>query len=60
METTWNVTKAAMNLRKHGIRFEDAITIFDDPLIVDMEDPWHSMMNSGCSPPEPRTESATA
>lgn len=42
MEKTWNTTKAAMNLRKHGVRFEEASTIFDDPLIIVMDDPWHS------------------
>jgi uncharacterized DUF497 family protein len=42
VETIWDVIKAAMNLRKHGVRFEEAITIFDDPLVVDIEDPWHS------------------
>ena len=40
--TTWDAIKAAMNYRKHGVRFEEAVTIFDDPLIVDIEDPWHS------------------
>lgn len=30
----WDATKAAKNLRKHGIRFEDAATVFLDPLFV--------------------------
>ena len=30
----WNVSKAAANRRKHGIRFEDAATVFLDPLFV--------------------------
>lgn len=30
----WNAEKAAANLRKHGIRFEDATTVFMDPLFV--------------------------
>lgn len=30
----WNATKAKSNLRKHGVRFEDAATVFDDPLFV--------------------------
>lgn len=42
MQTTWNATNAALNHRKHGVRFEEATTIFDDPLVVDMDDPWHS------------------
>lgn len=31
-----------MNHRKHGVGFEEAVTIFDDLLIVVMDDPWHS------------------
>jgi uncharacterized DUF497 family protein len=30
----WNAAKAAMNARKHGVRFEDAATVFADPLFV--------------------------
>ena len=30
----WDPTKAASNLRKHGIRFEDAALVFDDPLAL--------------------------
>lgn len=30
----WDSVKAASNLRKHGIRFEDAATVFLDPLFV--------------------------
>ena len=30
----WNVDKAASNHRKHGVRFEEAATVFDDPLFV--------------------------
>lgn len=30
----WNAAKAASNLRKHRIRFEDAATVFLDPLLV--------------------------
>ncbi|MGH8737158.1 MAG: BrnT family toxin [Burkholderiales bacterium] len=30
----WDAAKAASNLRKHGIRFEDAATVFLDPLFV--------------------------
>lgn len=28
----WNADKADLNLRKHGIRFEEAATVFADPL----------------------------
>ena len=30
----WDTGKAAANRRKHGIRFEDAATVFMDPLFV--------------------------
>lgn len=34
--------KAATNLAKHGVSFEEAKTVFDDPLYVDFYDPDHS------------------
>ncbi len=30
----WSAVKARQNLRKHGVRFEDAVTVFFDPLYV--------------------------
>lgn len=42
MEFTWNPDKAAHNLRKHGVSFMEAGTVFDDPLAVTYEDPDHS------------------
>ena len=30
----WDAAKAEANQRKHGIRFEDAATVFMDPLFV--------------------------
>jgi uncharacterized protein len=30
----WNQDKAQVNWRKHGIRFEEAATVFSDPLFV--------------------------
>jgi uncharacterized DUF497 family protein len=38
----WDRNKAARNLSKHGVSFEEAKTIFDDPLYVDFYDPDHS------------------
>jgi hypothetical protein len=34
----WDEQKADINLRKHGIRFEDAARVFDDPLAVTDQD----------------------
>jgi hypothetical protein len=42
MEFEWDEDKAAANLAKHGISFEEARTVFDDPLYVDFYDPDHS------------------
>ena len=42
MEFEWDRNKAAANLLKHGVPFDEAKTIFDDPLYVDFYDPDHS------------------
>ena len=38
----WDPAKAADNLRKHGVSFDDAATAFADPLSVTIGDPDHS------------------
>jgi uncharacterized DUF497 family protein len=43
MEFEWNPKKARTNLRKHGISFEEAVTVFDDPLATYYQDPDHSI-----------------
>ncbi|NJL58111.1 BrnT family toxin [bacterium] len=42
MQFEWNNEKAASNLTKHGVSFEEAKTVFDDSLYVDFYDPDHS------------------
>jgi uncharacterized protein len=42
MRFDWDENKAASNLSKHGVSFEEAKTVFDDPLYVDFYDPAHS------------------
>lgn len=42
MKFEWDDAKAAANLRKHGISFEEAKTVFDNPLAVIFEDEAHS------------------
>jgi uncharacterized DUF497 family protein len=42
MQFEWDISKAASNLSKHGVPFEEAKTVFDDPLYVDFYDPDHS------------------
>jgi hypothetical protein len=41
MEFEWNPEKAAINLRKHNISFQEAATVFDDSLSVTFPDPDH-------------------
>ena len=38
----WDKQKAKINQRKHNISFEEASTVFDDPLAVNFDDPDHS------------------
>ena len=42
MTFEWDARKAAANLKKHKIAFEDAATVFLDPLAVTFADPDHS------------------
>jgi len=42
MKFKWDEAKAAKNLVKHGVQFEEAQTVFDDPRCVDFYDPDHS------------------
>ena len=41
-EFEWDPIKAAINLRDHGVSFEEASTVFADPLAMLMADPDHS------------------
>ena len=38
----WQVSKAETNFRKHGVGFEEALTVFADPLARIFDDPGHS------------------
>jgi uncharacterized DUF497 family protein len=42
MQFDWDSTKATINLSKHGVSFDEAKTVSDDPLYVDFYDPDHS------------------
>ena len=42
MKFTWDPRKAEGNLRKHGIAFDEAITVFGDPLAFIFDDIAHS------------------
>jgi uncharacterized DUF497 family protein len=43
MRFTWDPKKAAANLRKHGVAFEEASTVFRDTLSETGSDPDHSV-----------------
>lgn len=46
MEFEWNPGKAELNYIKHGISFEEAATVFSDPLSVTFPDLDHSIGES--------------
>ena len=49
MRWTWDPDKAAANRLKHGLSFETAVLVFDDPLQASRPDPhpagdrWHTI-----------------
>ena len=43
MRFEWNALKAAANLRKHGVSFDEAASVFFDPLSATGDDPDHSL-----------------
>jgi hypothetical protein len=43
MHFEWDSEKAAENLRKHGVSFDEAATVFFDPLSTTIPDPDHSV-----------------
>jgi uncharacterized protein len=39
----WDPRKEARNIRKHGVSFHEAATVFGDPLALTYHDPDHSI-----------------
>ena len=39
----WDDNKSRENERKHKVSFEEAITVFDDPFVVTIDDATHSI-----------------
>jgi uncharacterized protein len=39
----WDKSKATANIRKHKVSFEEAITVFSNPLAVIFDDEEHSL-----------------
>jgi uncharacterized DUF497 family protein len=46
MEFEWDSDKAILNFEKHGVSFQEAATVFNDPLSVTFPDPDHSIGES--------------
>lgn len=46
MHFEWDGRKAAANLRKHRVAFDEAVTVFYDPLAATFGDPDHSQEES--------------
>ena len=42
VQFTWDPAKAAANLSKHGVSFEDAASVFRNPMAKVLPDPTHS------------------
>ncbi len=43
MEFEWDPKKATANIQKHNVTFQEAATVFGDPLAVTFYDPDHSV-----------------
>jgi uncharacterized DUF497 family protein len=44
----WDPKKSKRNLEKHGVSFEEAVTVFYDPLSATFDDPDHSFDEYRC------------
>jgi uncharacterized DUF497 family protein len=44
MEFEWDSSKASENVQKHGVAFQEAATVFGDPLAITFDDPDHSLI----------------
>lgn len=42
MQFEWDPNKARWNFKKHGVTFDEAVTVFYDPLSATFDDPDHS------------------
>ena len=43
MHFEWDPKKAERNRKKHGVSFEEAVTVFYDPFAATFDDPDHSV-----------------
>jgi uncharacterized DUF497 family protein len=43
LQFEWDETKAAKNIGKHRVSFDEAATVFDDPMFITFVDEEHSV-----------------
>ena len=43
MQFEWDTKKAELNFKKHKVNFEEAVTVFYDPLSATFDDAEHSV-----------------
>lgn len=48
MKFDFDPVKATSNLQKHGVSFEEGMTVFSDPLALTINDPVHSEREFRC------------
>lgn len=48
MKFEWDPKKAFANVQKHNVTFQEAATVFGDPLAITFEDPEHSTDEKRC------------
>ena len=46
MDFEWDASKAEINVTRHGVTFDEALTVFGDPLAATIPDPDHSLSES--------------
>jgi uncharacterized protein len=46
MEFEWDRIKSAQNRKKHRVSFDEAVTVFYDPMAATFDDPDHSIGES--------------
>ena len=48
MKFEWDRDKEKLNIKKHAISFDEAVTVFYDPLSATFADPDHSIAEDRC------------
>ena len=48
MDFEWDDRKADYNVQKHGVSFQEAVTVFYDPLVITFADPDHADDEDRC------------